>query len=85
MIITNILFGLILIAVGTLMVKYNFRLTNMFSHYNWFERNLGSGSTYIVMQALAIFIIIYGTMTLAGFSDNFWAWVTSPLRGLFGR
>ena len=85
MIITNILFGLILVGVGVVMVKYNFRLTNLFSRYNWFERHLGSGSTYFVMQALAFFVIIYGTMLMLGLSDNFLSWVTSPLRNLFQR
>jgi len=84
MIIANILFGLILIVVGVFMMKYNFRLTNMFSRYNWFESHLGSGSTYVVMQILAVFVIIYGTMLMFGLSDNFWSWVTSPLRNLFG-
>ena len=84
MIFTNILIGLILVVVGFFMVKYNFKLTNLFSSYNWFERNLGSGSTYIVMQAVAILVIIYGVLTMTGFSDNFWHWVTSPLRSLLG-
>jgi magnesium-transporting ATPase (P-type) len=83
--IANIFWGLILIAIGVLMLKFNFQLTRMFSNNNWFERNLGSGSTYIVMQMASVFIIFYAILLIFGLSDNFLSWLVSPLRSLFNR
>lgn len=70
-------------GAGTLMLKFNFQLTNSFSHYNWFERNLGSGSTYVVMQAVAVLTVLAGFFIMFGILDNVLSFLLAPVTGLF--
>jgi len=82
MTIANFIYGLLVITAGVLMVKYNYRLTNLFGRNNFFERRLGSGSTYLVMQILAILTIIFGTLWAVSMHDNVVRWLVSPITNL---
>lgn len=82
MFIVNFIFGLIIVGIGVLLLKYNFQVSNMFSHNNVFERYMGSGATYFVMQILAVLTVIFGLMMSFSLHDNLLNWVTSPLRNL---
>jgi len=80
---SNFLFGLFVIAIGVGLLRFNFKLTNSFSRSNWFERNLGSGSTYIVFQLVAVLAVILGVLIMFGLGDNVMEWIFSPIRGIF--
>jgi hypothetical protein len=67
------------------MLKFNFQVSNMFSHNNVFERYMGSGATYLVMQVVAISAVLFGVFYIFGFQDNVLGWLLSPLIGLFNR
>lgn len=82
MFITNFIFGLLVVGIGVLLLKFNFQVSNMFSHNNVFERYLGSGMTYVVMQIAAVFVIIFGFLMAFSLHDNLLRWITSPLRDL---
>lgn len=83
MVIGNIFLGLIMMAIGTLMLKFNFQLSNQFSHNNVFERYLGSGATYFVMQVAAILAVLGGFFVMFGVADNVLGWLLSPITNLF--
>lgn len=83
MVIGNIFLGLLMMAAGTLMLKFNFQVSNMFSHNNVFERYMGSGATYFVMQVLAIFTVLGGFFVMFGVLDNVLGWLLSPVTSLF--
>lgn len=85
MFITNFIFGLIIIGIGVLLLKFNFQVSNMFSHYNAFERYLGSGATYMVMQVMAVLAVIFGLLMMFSLHDNLVGWLLSPLTNLFSR
>jgi len=83
MILGNIFLGFILIAIGVVMLKFNFQLTNTIGRNNVFERRLGSGSTYVVMQVAAMLTILWGFFLIFGLHDNVLGWLLSPLTNLF--
>lgn len=81
----NILFGLLLVAGGVSMLKFNYQISNMFSHNNWFERNFGSGATYIVFQLLGVLVSIYGVLMVLGLHDNIVGFLLSPITNVMER
>src|SRR5690606_7425202 len=82
MFITNFIFGLLIVAIGVVMLKFNFQVSNMFSHNNVFERYMGSGATYFVMQVMSVLAVIFGLLMMFSLHDNLLSWLTSPLRNL---
>lgn len=82
MFITNFIFGLLIIGVGVLMLKFNFQVSNMFSHNNVFERYMGSGATYFVMQVVSVLAVIFGLLMMFSLHDNLISWLVSPLTNL---
>ena len=85
MIIANIFTGLIIVAAGVLTLKYNFQVANLFGRSNWFERNLGSGSTYLVLKLASVLLMIFGLLMVVGLHDNLLRVFLSPLSNLFQR
>jgi hypothetical protein len=83
MVVANIFLGFILIAVGVIMLKFNFQLTNTVGRNNVFERRLGNGSTYVVMQLVSLLTILWGFFLIFGLHDNVLGWLLSPITGLF--
>ncbi|MCE7936516.1 hypothetical protein DYH10_01875 [Candidatus Saccharibacteria bacterium CPR2] len=83
--IVNIFFGLILVVAGIAMLKFNYQISNMFSHNNWFERNFGSGATYIAFQLLGILVSLYGVFLILGLHDNIIGFLLSPITNVMER
>lgn len=81
--ISRIFFGLLAIVVGTLGLRYNFAMTNTFPRLEFFERNLGAGSSYGIYKILCLVLVIGGILFMTGFGPGFVSWLLSPLAGLF--
>lgn len=80
---SSFLLGLFVIAAGVGLLRFNFKVTNSFSRYNWFEQHLGSGSTYMVFQLVSVLTVIMGILIMFGLGDDVVAWIFSPIRGIF--
>lgn len=81
--IMRIFLGLIAIVVGTLGLRYNFTMTNTFPRLEFFERNLGSGSSYGIYKLICLILVIGGILYMTGFGGGVLAWLLSPLTSLF--
>jgi hypothetical protein len=81
--ITRIILGLIAIVVGTLGLRYNFAMTNTFPRLEFFERNLGAGSSYGVYKIICLVLVIGGILYMTGFGPGILSWLLSPLVNLF--
>lgn len=81
--IMRILLGLIAIAIGTLGLRYNFALSNTFPRLEFFERNLGAGSSYGVYKVMCLVLVIGGILYMTGFGPGIVSWLLSPLANLF--
>jgi hypothetical protein len=75
-----IILGLIIIAVGALLViKTEWFLQN-FGRLSWFEDKLGSdGGSRLGYKLLGIAAIFIGIIFMSGNSANFFTWLLSPL------
>ena len=83
--IAGFFYGVILIFIGFLILKYNYQVTNMFSRNNVFERYLGSGSTYFVMKIAGLLVMLLGLLMMFGLADDTLRWLVSPLTNLISR
>lgn len=83
MAVVNFVYGLILIIIGVVLLKNNFKVTNLFSRYNWFEQKLGPGSTYMIFQLVSILVVIFGVIVMFGLGDNVVNFILSPFENLF--
>lgn len=83
MAVANFMYGLVLIIIGVFLMKYNFKVTNLFSRYNWFEQKLGPGSTYIIFQLVAGSVVVLGILMMFGLGDNVVDFIFSPIRDIF--
>lgn len=81
--ISRIFFGLLAVAIGTAGLKYNFALTNTFPRLEFFERNLGAGSSYGVYKILCLVLVLGGLLFIFGFGPGIVSWILSPLSALF--
>jgi len=79
----RILLGLIAIIVGTLGLRYNFAMTNTFPRLEFFERNLGAGSSYGIYKIICLVLVIGGILFMTGFGPGFMSWLLAPLDRLF--
>jgi hypothetical protein len=79
----RIIFGLLAIAVGIAGLKYNFALTNTFPRLQFFENNLGGGSSYGIYKLICIILVIGGILYMTGFGPAIMSWILAPLSGLF--
>ena len=82
MLIQHIIYGVLLIIVGTLMIKYTFGLVGWVGHPDWIERYLGSGSIYLVIKLLGVLVVLSGILYAAGLWDSVIGWALSPLARL---
>jgi hypothetical protein len=82
MFIANFFFGLIVMAIGVLMLKYNYQISNMFN-VDMFSRVLGSGGTFLIMQLVAILVLLFGFLLAFSLHDDILGWLFSPLDNLF--
>ncbi len=83
MILTNIFFGILIIAAGVFALKYNYQLVNSFGNDNWFEQHLGAGSTYGVVKIFSVLLILFGLLKIFGLDDDITRFIFSPLSGIF--
>ncbi len=81
--ISRIFFGLLAVAIGIAGLKYNFALTNTFPRLEFFERNLGAGSSYGVYKILCLVLVLGGLLFIFGFGPGIVNWLLSPLTALF--
>ncbi len=80
---SRIIFGLLAIGVGITGLKYNFAVTNTFPRLQFFERNLGGGSSYGIYKIICIVLVIGGILYMTGFGPTIMGWLLAPLSGLF--
>jgi len=57
-VILKILILVVGIGLGTVLIKYNFQLTQLFGHNYYAERYLGDGGTYSMWKLLGTILII---------------------------
>lgn len=81
--IMRVILGLIAIVVGTAGLRYNFALTNTFPRLEFFERNLGAGSSYGIYKIICLVLVIGGILYMFGFGPGILSWLLSPLAKLF--
>lgn len=72
-----------MVAVGTLMVKYTFWLSNTTGPLQWLENYTGGGSTYGIYKLLGVILALIGLMVATGLGDNVMNFLFSPLKQLF--
>ena len=75
-----IIIGLLIMAVGALLViKTEWFLEN-FGRMSWFEDKLGSeGGSRLGYKILGIIAIFIGIVLISGNGTNFFTWLLSPL------
>ncbi len=83
MIIQQIIFGLLAVALGVITLKYNFQIVNNTARLEFIESKLGSGTTYLVYKLLSILLVIGGVLYMTGLYHGALSWLLSPLVGLF--
>ena len=83
MLFQHIFYGLLAIGIGIVAMIYNFKLVGLVGRQDWIEDKLGSGTTYLVFQLLAIITIFGGILYLTGFGDKALTWLLSPFIGVF--
>ena len=74
------LIGLIMIAIGSVMIyKVEWMLDN-FGRNDFFERKLGtSGGSRLGYKLIGMIFIFLGTLAVTGLIDGFMGWALSPL------
>lgn len=83
--IMRILLGLIAIVVGTIGLRYNFAVTNTFPRLEFFERNLGAGSSYGIYKIICLALVIGGILYMTGFGGSIITWLLSPIANIFAK
>ncbi|HNU81233.1 MAG TPA: hypothetical protein PLA05_00805 [bacterium] len=75
-----IILGLIIIAVGTvLIIKTEWFLQN-FGRLSWFENKLGSeGGSRLGYKLLGLVAIFIGIVLMSGNGNDFFTWLLGPL------
>ena len=78
--ITNIIVGIIMIAVGVaFIIKTEYFLDN-FGRMEWFETKMGlSGGSRLGYKLLGFILCFLGLMTAVGLIGGFINWVFSPI------
>ncbi|HSX14316.1 MAG TPA: hypothetical protein VLE72_00170 [Candidatus Saccharimonadales bacterium] len=78
----QIVYGLLAIAAGTIMLKFNLQLVNLTGRQDWIESKLGGGSTYLAYKILAVLLVFVGILIATGLGTPFFTWLLSPLTHL---
>jgi hypothetical protein len=77
-IIGQIILGLLIIAAGVMILKYNYQIANSIP-MTFADRYMGGGGSYSLWKVAAILIILIGFSVLFGIYDNILGWIVSPL------
>jgi hypothetical protein len=83
MILQQIFFGIIAVALGIVSLKYNFQLVNMTGNIGAVERFLGAGSTYFFFKMLSVVLVIGGLLYMTGLGVPVLTFILAPLAALF--
>lgn len=76
----KILGGLILVAVGTLIIVYTEWLLKNFGRISWFEKKLGSsGGSRLGYKLVGLIVIFIGLLAMTGLISGFLKFLVSPL------
>jgi len=76
----NIIIGLIIIAVGFLIVVKSEAILNTFGRIGFFERHLGAeGGSRLGYKLVGFLIIFIGMLVMTDLIGGFLGWVLSPL------
>lgn len=76
----HIVLGLVLIAVGTIMVIKTEWFLNNFGRMSWFEDKFGySGGSRLGYKLIAVVFIFLGIIFFTGSGTSFMGWFLSPL------
>ena len=80
-IVGNFIVGVIMIAIGVLLLKNNYQVANNIP-ISFAERHIGSGGSYTLWKLLAILVVIAGLTVMFGVYDNILSWLVSPLTNM---
>ncbi len=76
----NILVGIIIFAVGTLIVIKSEAMLNAFGRIEFFERQLGTeGGSRLGYKLIGILAIFIGMLVMTNMIGGFLEWVLSPI------
>lgn len=76
----NIIFGLILMAVGTLVIMKSEVLFRNFGRIAWFEKNFGSeGGSRLGYKLMGLVVVFFGLLLTTGTLNGFMNAILSPL------
>ncbi len=82
MVFQQIFYGIALIAIGILTLKYNFQIVNNTARLEWIESKLGAGSTFLVYKIVSVILVLAGILYMTGFGNTALGWLLSPLSSL---
>lgn len=76
----NILIGMIIFAVGALMVIKSEALLNSFGRIEFFERHLGAeGGSRLGYKLIGILAVFIGMLVMTNMIGGFLEWILSPI------
>ncbi len=76
----NIILGIIIFAIGILLVLKTEWFQNNFGRIVWFEKQFGtSGGSRLGYKMIGIIILFIGIIFLTGGGEGFMGWILSPL------
>lgn len=79
--IVRILIGLLICAIGWLLVWKTAWFVNIMGYIDWAERNLGGGGTTLFYKLFGTLIILIGFMVITNLFEGF---IVGLLGGIFG-
>ena len=76
----QIIFGILVTAIGgSLVIQTEWFVTN-FGRINWFEEKLGSdGGSRLGYKLIGILLLFIGVILMTGSGDAFFGWLLTPL------
>ncbi|HUC20342.1 MAG TPA: hypothetical protein VMR98_02520 [Candidatus Polarisedimenticolaceae bacterium] len=85
MIFEHFLAGALLLGIGIVTMKYNYRLVGITGNLGFVEKWMGAGMTYFFFKLLSILTCIFGFLYMFGLSDAVLTWMLSPLTQFFPK
>ncbi len=80
----SVLIGLLLFAIGIVMVRYSYPISRFTGAQEWIERKAGPGTTSGVYKLFGAIAIFFGMLFVTGLDNSFFPWLLSPLRSILG-
>jgi len=76
----HLIIGLIMIAIGALIVIKSEALLNNFGRIGFFEQHLGTeGGSRLGYKLIGLFVIFIGALVFTNLIGGFLSWILSPL------